>query len=167
MSDDFLSGYFDSFYDAIDVAVRDYCKAKGMPEDPTEDCVSDAVEDCPHSNRREDARFSRIMNDYDEASAETPIAKGELSGDDFERGSEIGTEYGLLEGILYLVEKDGLKIMAELSSDWALHQFWWLYALGHVGLQDMYKQQIKLLQTRGDELNESPDHGKIIPLKSV
>jgi hypothetical protein len=167
MSDDFLSGYGDSFFDAVDVVIRDYCSAKGMPEDSTEDCVNAAIEGCAYPDRREDARFSRIMDDYHEAAAETPITECELPEDDFERGGAIGIEHGLLEGIFYLIEKDGAKIMAEPDSNWALHQFWWLYDLGSSGVKDMFQQQREMLESRLAKLNGSSEAEKIIPFEEA
>jgi hypothetical protein len=156
MSDEFQAGYFEGFHDAADAVLREWHNSKGIPYDLVDEYIAHEADDCLDAERSNDERFSHIMAEYHRLLPEDLMLR-DGSEDDFEWGVRVGSEDGLLETILYGMEKD----FADLNSDSVLGMFARRYLLGCRAVTDMYRA----LERQIDEARNKTetDESKIIP----
>jgi hypothetical protein len=105
------------------------------------------------------------MNEYRALFPEETDVKND-DDDDYTWGQRVGTSHGLLEGVLWRVERVCKDIDARLDSDWALCQFMMLYERANEAFVKMLQGLSDMLQNRLQEECTPNAEEKIIPLRA-
>jgi hypothetical protein len=179
-SEDFEAGYSEGFFDAVDTALRESFEIDeinaaadvmrefigDIPEAFAEVVIEQSGLDCMNTRRRDEERFTPLMAEYRKTFPEEPMSKNDSDEGDHFWGECVGQSHGLLEGVLWSVERVCEKAGAQLDSDFALRRFWDFYYLAHKAFSDMLNARLATIQNVLQKACGSDVDKKIIPFPS-
>jgi hypothetical protein len=176
-SEDFLDGYHDGFWDGADVAVQelidteeinsaaDLLRGYGaeLSEDLVEKNVEEIITTCESLELRNDERFSRVMDEYRQI---FPCEERADDIDDFTYGTVVGSAHGLLEVVLWNLEKSCKEVGAPLDEDFVIRLFIDSIHFVTKAFASMSRDRVAMIRSAKREL-VSTDNPKILKFPSV